>query len=317
MVCANVKSWATGVEAGLLLKGGSVVMAQETRLRGGAAHAARAEARKNGLQGGWTDAKRIGPFGPAPGGLATLVTSDRPFRIVELEAQGAHWKESSWSHLAVLAGGACIHVINVYGWPQGSHDHHARQHSMWMELFAYLAGLGNAPWVAAGDWNAVPDEPWPMALGPRTAGFLPGGRKPTCFPVQGEPTENYLFVVGRTLREAVRAYDWLPQGVLPTQKAVRLTLSLEGLRQPVRSLRCPKAIPIPPRAAQGEAQAKFGDPWGQPMLFLGDGRRYPPGRVAPSLPGTSNLQGKASGRHRAPRTLRRARGYRHRLPWGR
>ena len=70
-----------------------------------------------------------------------------------------------------------------------------------------------------------------------------GGRSPTCFPVRGEPTEKDFFLVSHCLRGAVTDYEFLPVGVLPTHRAVRLTLRLAALREPVRSLRKPRTIP--------------------------------------------------------------------------
>ena len=97
----------------------------------------------------------------------------------------------------------------------------------------------------AGDWNSTPEQLWAPAMAPRTSGWLPdvGGRRPTCFPVKGEPTENDFFLVSHCLRGAVMNYEFLPVGILPTHRAVRLTLRLAALREPVRSPRKPRTIP--------------------------------------------------------------------------
>ena len=138
-----------------------------------------------------------------------------------------------------------MHVINVYGWPFGTPDLWKNQNALWKDMFCHVAGLGDVPWVMAGDWNATPDQLWVLALAPRAAGWLPdvGGRQPTCFPVKGEPTEKDFFLVSHCLRGAVTDYDFLPVGVLPTHRAVKLTLRLAALREPVRTFRKPRTIP--------------------------------------------------------------------------
>ena len=71
------------------------------------------------------------------------------------------------------AGGTQLHVINVYGWPLGTPDLWKNQNALWKEMFCHVAGLGDVPWVMAGDWNATPDQIWVPALAPRAAGWLP------------------------------------------------------------------------------------------------------------------------------------------------
>ena len=75
-------------------------------------------------------------------------------------------------------------------------------------------------------------------MAPRASGWLPdvGGRRPTCFPIQGTPTEKDFFLVNHCFRGAVTDYEFLPIRVLPTHKAVRLTLRLAALRKQVRTL---------------------------------------------------------------------------------
>ena len=70
----------------------------------------------------------------------------------------------------------------------------AKQNALWKEIFGHVAGLGDVPWVIAGDWSATPDQVWALALTPRTSGWLPdlGGRNPTHLPVVEEPTEKDL-----------------------------------------------------------------------------------------------------------------------------
>ena len=140
-----------------------------------------------------------------------------------------------------------MHVINVYGWPLGTPDLWKNQNALWKEMLCHAAGLGDVPWVMAGDWNATPDQIWVPALAPRAAGWLPdlGGKQPTCFPVKGEPMEKDFFLVSHCLRGAVTDYDFLPVGVLPTHRAVKLTLRLAALREPVRTLRKPRTTPHP------------------------------------------------------------------------
>jgi hypothetical protein len=173
---------------------------------------------------------------------------NRAYRSVAPEAPGPNWKDGRWTHTVLDAGGTQLHVINVYGWPLGTQDLWRNQNALWKEMFCHVAGLGDVPWVMAGDWNATPDQIWVPALAPRAAGWLPdlGGRQPTCFPVRGEPTEKDFFLVSHCLRGAVTGYEFLPVGVLPTHRAVRLTLRLAALREPVRTLRKPRTIPLTP-----------------------------------------------------------------------
>ena len=60
---------------------------------------------------------------------------------------------------------------------------------------------------------------------------------------KGEPTEKDFFLVSHCPRGAVTDYDFLPVGVLPTHRAVKLTLRLAALRELVRIFRKPKTIP--------------------------------------------------------------------------
>ena len=111
-------------------------------------------------------------------------------------------------------------MINVYGWPQGTPDLWKSQNTLWKEMFVHVAGLGDVPWVMAGDWNATPDQLWMPALAPRTCGWFPdvGGRRPTCFPAKGEPTEKDFLLVSHCLRGAAADYDLLPVGALSTHR---------------------------------------------------------------------------------------------------
>ena len=43
-------------------------------------------------------------------------------------------------------------------------------------------------------------------------------------------------------RGNITDYDFLPVGVLPTHRAIKLTLRLAALREPVRTLRKPRTI---------------------------------------------------------------------------
>ena len=59
---------------------------------------------------------------------------------------------------------------------------------------------------------------------------------------QREPMEKDFFLVSHCLRWAVTGYDLLPVGVLPTHKAVKLSLKLAALREPVRTPRKPRTM---------------------------------------------------------------------------
>ena len=194
-ITANATSWSTGSDAGVLSSEAEVPILQEVRLREDSLRAARSEAKKTKYHGTWAAANRIGPCGPASGGLATLVCETKAFRAIAPDSPGPHWKEGRWTHTAIGAGGTHLHVINLYGWPQGTPDLWKNRNALWKEVFGHAAGLGDVPWVMAGDWNVTPDELWVPALAPRTSGWLPDvrGRRPTCFPVRGEPTEKYFF----------------------------------------------------------------------------------------------------------------------------
>eukprot|EP00972_Heterocapsa_arctica_P014337 2109907-Heterocapsa_arctica.AAC.1 len=91
--------------------------------------------------------------GAAPGGLATLIDTNRLLRRIQPPNPGPHWKEGRWQHTGIEAGGTTIHVLNVYGWPLGTTDLPARQKALWLEIFEQVATLGGAPWVIRGDWN--------------------------------------------------------------------------------------------------------------------------------------------------------------------
>ena len=106
---------------------------QKVRLRGDSLRAARSEAKRAKYHGTWAAAKRIGPCGPASGGLATLVYEMRAFRAVVPDRPGPHWKEGRWTHTATGAGGTHIRVVNLYGWPQGTLD-------LWKNQNTFLEG---------------------------------------------------------------------------------------------------------------------------------------------------------------------------------
>ena len=133
---------------------------------------------------------------------------------------------------------------------------------MWVELFTAIAGLGNAPWVAGGDWNAEPHEVWAHVLDPRVGGYLPGPalRQPTCYPPSGEPRELDFLLVSRSLARCVVGYHVGDPGVFPVHCGVTLQLQLAGLNRPVPTLRRPRAIPeLPTGGAPGPG---LGAPWG-------------------------------------------------------
>ena len=270
LLSANVTSWHTAVAAGTLCCADDFLLLQETRadtpehLR-----SARAEARRKEYWGRWTPANRLAARGAASGGLCTLMHNDRPFRPVEPVPAPPHWLEGRWAHVAARAGGTNIHIFNVYGWPTGTRDVEARQSALWLELFTQVAALGSAPWVIAGDWNATPDRVWAHVLSPRVGGFLPGPavREPTCCPSQGAPSELDFFLLSRSLRNAVDGYEYFPVGQLPTHRAVRLTLRLQGLIDMVPTLRRPRAIaPLLQRQQdQPEGPLAAVPPWGRPL----------------------------------------------------
>ena len=67
LVTANVTSWPTGMNAGVLSSGSEVLILQEDRVREDSLRAARAETRRHKYHGQWAAARRIGPCGPASG----------------------------------------------------------------------------------------------------------------------------------------------------------------------------------------------------------------------------------------------------------
>ena len=272
----NVTSWAGGVARGALGTRADVLLLQETRLEGPALRGARAEARRGGYWGRWTQASRLSRMGAASGGLSELCHVDRAWRKGGSGLNHPHALEGRWSHTVFLAGGTQVHVFNVYGWPEGSPDRAARQGALWVEIFTEIAALGGAPWVAGGDWNATPDEVWPHVLNPRVGGVLPGpaSRRPTCFPVSGEPRELDFFLISRSLSHCVQRYNVGLPGDYSVHCEVALTLRLEGLNRPVPTLIRPRAIPeleAPPGPLQGVPPGQEGAPrrralhWGDPI----------------------------------------------------
>ena len=122
LVTANVTSRSTGTGAGVLASEAEVLILQEVRLREDSLRAAKSEAKRAKYHGTWAAAKRTGQCGPASGGLATLVCETKAFRAVSPDSPGPQWKEGRWTHTAIGAGGTHFHVINLYGWPQGTPD---------------------------------------------------------------------------------------------------------------------------------------------------------------------------------------------------
>ena len=105
LITANVTFWSTDTDAGVLYSEAEVLIFQEVRPRGDSLRAARSEAKRAKYLGTWAAAKRIGPCGPASGGLATLVCETRAFRAIAPERPGPHWREIRWTHIAIGAGG--------------------------------------------------------------------------------------------------------------------------------------------------------------------------------------------------------------------
>jgi len=200
----------------------------------------------------------------------------RSWRKATVDEGLPHAREGRWAHVAFSAGGTHIHVFNVYGWPEGTQDRAARQDALWAEVFGHIAGLGGAPWIAGGDWNATPGDLWPHALNPRVGGVLagPAAREVTCYPVRGEPKEYDFFLVSRSLSHCVAGYKWGAPGTFPVHKAVTLTLHLDGMNRPIPTLLKPRAIPEPERP-EGQPPAECGGrvgpevarPWGEPMTL--------------------------------------------------
>ena len=91
LVTANVTSWSTGTDAGVLSSAAEVFILQEVRMKDDPLRAAKAEIRRHKYHGQWAAARRIGPCGPAFGGLATLVCESRAFRSVAPERPGPNW----------------------------------------------------------------------------------------------------------------------------------------------------------------------------------------------------------------------------------
>ena len=193
----NPTSWNAQAH-NLLMTPAHLLLIQETRIaREDRLRGARAAARREAYWGHWTMARKTAAAGS--GGLATLSGAPRPYRAIKPEDPGPHWLEGRWSHTAVWVDQEVLHVINVYGWPMGTPDHKARQAQMWAELFGYIAGLGRAPWIAAGDWNAEPQELWANVVVGRTGGVLVGDGQPTCYPEKGAPRRLDYFLVGQPL----------------------------------------------------------------------------------------------------------------------
>ena len=178
---ANVTSWGGAVRNGALDQAADILLLQETRLVSDALRGAKAEAKRHQYWGLWTPAVRRGRMGAASGGLAQLSHVSRPWREIKPAEPGLHWREGRWAHSAIWAGGRHIHLFNLYGWPAGTPGRAQLQADLWLEVFAVVAGLGSAPWIVAGDWNAEPDELWPHVLCPRVGWILPGPgeRQPT------------------------------------------------------------------------------------------------------------------------------------------
>jgi hypothetical protein len=245
LTTVNATSWRGAQDRGALGFRSGVLLLQETRLEAGSLRAARAAAGRAHYAGVWTEARRTARFGAASGGLATLALDGRSWRKVQAGVGNHHQREGRWSHMVVFAGGTALHVFNVYGWPDGSQDRASRQAALWGELFPAIAQLGGAPWVAAGDWNARPEELWPHVLDPRVGGLLagPATRQETCYPAKGHPKEYDFFLVSRSLGNCVQSYEYGSLGRFPVHRHVTLTLRLAGLMEPVPTLRKPRAIP--------------------------------------------------------------------------
>ena len=118
--------------------------------------------------------------------LAQLCHEQRPCRRGQTPGAGPQFEEGRWAHTVILAGGYPIHFFNVYGWPEGTPGRAHKQSGLWVELFGHVAGLGGAPWLAGGDWNAKPEA---MASGrqPTRRGISGGTRGPAAdlFPPVG------------------------------------------------------------------------------------------------------------------------------------
>ena len=119
LITGSVTSWSTGSDAGVLSSEAEVLILQEVKLRGDSLRAAKSQAKRAKYHGAWAAARRIGPCGPASGGLATLVCETK---AIAPDRPGPHWKEGCWTPTAIGAGGTHLHVINLYGWPQGMPD---------------------------------------------------------------------------------------------------------------------------------------------------------------------------------------------------
>ena len=173
LITANVTSWSTGLDAGVLSSEAEVFILQEVKLREDSLRATRSEAKMAKYHGTWAAAKRIWPCGPASSSLATLVCETMAFRAIAPDTPGPYWKAGRWTHTAIGARGTHVHVINLYGWPQGTPDLWKNRSALWKAMFSHVLGLGDVPWIMAGDWNVTPNELWVPALAPRTSGWLP------------------------------------------------------------------------------------------------------------------------------------------------
>ena len=69
-----------------------------------------------------------------------------------------------------------------------------------------------------------------------------GAGNPRVSPLKGNPRRRISWSATAS-GERVTHYDFSPVGVLPTHRAVKLTLRLAAFREPVRTLRKPRTIP--------------------------------------------------------------------------
>ena len=174
---------------GVLVSDTDVCSLQEVRLRDEPLRAARAESKRHIYHGQRAPAKRIGPCGPASGGLATLVCESRAFRPVTPERPGLNWRGGRWTHTAIGASGTQIHVINVYGWLFGTPDFWRNQNALWKEMFNHIAGLGDS----LGLWRVIGRRrptscgypPWPRE--PQDCCLTSGAGSPVASRSKGSP----------------------------------------------------------------------------------------------------------------------------------
>lgn len=77
--------------------------------------------------------------------------------LYQLPGKGLLWEEGCWMHVvlpAFFAGG--LHIITPYCYHSRVPDHMVHNRALMLEVLGHIAGLGDAPWILAGDFNSDP-----------------------------------------------------------------------------------------------------------------------------------------------------------------